>query len=148
MWGDFETTNGLVCPRCRGTQCTRNDSSRGRRPSECHEGERTFAETVGTPLFLLPTPLSEIVRSIRVVVRRGSLRAAEEQTGHNYETIATWIKRIGDHVEAVSEVLVRDLGLSEVEIDEGWSFVGKRGEPGRRGQPILPHPGMTSTGAA
>jgi hypothetical protein len=69
-------------------------------------------------LFHLHTPLAEVVRAIRVVLRRGSLRAAEELTGHNYETIALWIRRIGEHAEAVSEVLVRDLELSEVEVDE------------------------------
>jgi hypothetical protein len=81
---------------------------------------------VGTPLFRLHTPLPEIVRAILVVLRRGSLRAAEEQTGHNYETIAGWIRRIGPHAEAVTEALVRDLALSELEIDEFWSFVGEK----------------------
>jgi hypothetical protein len=104
---------------------------------------------VGTPLFHLHTPVSEIVRAIMVVLRRGSLRAAEEQTGHNYETIAVWIRRIGDHAEAVTEVLVRDLELSEVELDEFWSFVGKKGDLSRRrGQPILLRPSKASGGAA
>lgn len=73
------------------------------------------------------------------MLRRGSSRAAEEQTGHNYETIAEWIRRIGDHSGAVTAVLVQDLELSEVEADEFWSFVGKRGKRlGKRGQAILP----------
>jgi hypothetical protein len=62
-----------------------------------------------------------------VVLHRGSLRAAEEQTGHNDETIAAWIKRLGDHGEAITDRLARDLHLSEVELDELWSFVGKKG---------------------
>jgi len=104
---------------------------------------------MGAPLFHLHTPLPEIVRAILVVLRRGSLRAAEEQTGHNYETIATWIKRLADHAQAVTDVLVRDLDLSEVEIDEFWSFVGKKGENRREGgPPPLPHPSKASGGAA
>jgi hypothetical protein len=101
-------------------------------------------------LFHLHTPLVEIVRAIQVVLRRGSLRAAEEQTGHNYETIVGWIRRIGAHAEAVTEVLVRDLDLSEVEIDELWSFVGQKGDAARnRGQAILPTPTRkASVGAA
>ena len=127
----------LVCPQCQSKHWTRNGSSRGRRRFECQDCGRTFGETLGTPLFHLHTPLPEIVRAIRVVVRRGSLRAAEEQTGHNYETIAEWIRRIGDHAEAVSDLLVHDLELSEVEIDEFWSFVGKKGAtPYQRGKAI------------
>jgi hypothetical protein len=103
---------------------------------------------VGTPLFHLHTPLPEIVRAIMVVLRRGSLRAAEEQTGHNYETIAEWIRRIGAHADAVSEVLVHDLDLSEVELDEFWSFVGKKGALApQRGQAILPERRRASAGA-
>jgi transposase-like protein len=140
----------LVCPRCHGAHCTRNGSSRRHKRFECQDCGRTFAETVGTPLFHLHTPLAEIVRAIMVVLRRGSLRAAEEQTGHNYETIATWIRRIGAHAEAATQVLVHDLELSEVEIDEFWSFVGKKGAlPRRRGQAILPRPRSgASDGAA
>jgi transposase-like protein len=108
----------LVCPRCQGTRCVRNGSSRGHRRVACRDCGRTFGATTGTPLFRLHTPLPEIVRAILIVLRRGSLRAAEEQTGHNYETIAEWFRRIGTHAEAVTEVLVRDLELSAVEIDE------------------------------
>jgi len=130
--------NELLCPRCRGAHCTRNGTSRGHRRWECQDCGRTFADTVGTPLFHLHTPLPEIIRAIMVVLRRSSLRAAEEQTGHNYETIAAWIRRLGDHADAVTRVLVHDLELSEIEIDEFWSFVGRKGGgPSRRGKPIL-----------
>jgi transposase-like protein len=140
----------LVCPRCQSSHCTRNGSSRGHWRFACRECGRTFGVTVGTPLFRLHTPLSEIVRAILIVLRRGSLRAAEEQTGHNYETIAAWIRRIGGHAEAITQVLVRDLELSAVELDEFWSFVGEKGErAGRRARLILPRPtGGASTGAA
>jgi hypothetical protein len=97
----------------------------------------------------LHTPLAEIVRAIFVVLRRGSLRAAEEQTGHNYETIAEWIRRFGDHAEAVTERLVHDVALSDVEIDEFWSFVGKKGAvPYRRGKPLLFRPTTKASGGA
>jgi transposase-like protein len=84
----------------------------------CPRCRRTWNERLGTPLFHLHTPLPEIVRTIRIVLARGSLRAAEELTGHNYDTIAIWIKRLGAHAEAVTEILARDLALSEVEVDE------------------------------
>jgi hypothetical protein len=68
----------------------------------------------------------------------GSLRAAEELTGHDDETIAVWLQRLGEHAEAITERLVHDLPLSEVEVDELWSFVSKKGVvTRRRGQAIL-----------
>jgi hypothetical protein len=97
----------------------------------------------------LHTPVAEIVRAVLVVLRRGSLRAAEEQTGHNYETIAEWIRRLGAHADAVTEILACDVALSEVELDEFWSFVGKKGaRPRRRGPPLLRRMSRGSGGAA
>jgi hypothetical protein len=78
-----------------------------------------------------------VIRAIQVVLHRGSLRAAEEQTGHNYETIATWIRRIGEHADAATDLLVRDLQLSEVELDELWSFVGQKGGARRRVNQVI-----------
>jgi hypothetical protein len=59
-------------------------------------------------------------------MRRGSLRAAEEVTGHKYETIGRWLKLAARHAAAIEEALVRDLELTAVEIDEFWSFVKRR----------------------
>jgi hypothetical protein len=91
----------------------------------------------GTPLYRLKTDVVEIIRALQVVLHRGSLRAAEEQTGHNYETIATWLCRISEHAEAMSDLLARDLHLSEVELDELWSFVGQKGGTRRRGSKAI-----------
>jgi hypothetical protein len=57
--------------------------------------------------------------------RRGSLRAAEEQTGHKCETISHWLQ-LAAHAEAVSDVVSRALGLSTVEVDEFCSFLKRR----------------------
>jgi len=67
------------------------------------------------PLYRLKMDVTEIIRALQVVVPRGSLRAAEEQTGHNDETIAAWLGRVGDHAEAITDLLARDLRLSEVD---------------------------------
>ena len=59
-------------------------------------------------------------------MRRGSLRAAEEVSGHNYETISQWLQLAARHAEALTQVLVHDLQLSTLEVDEFWSFVRRR----------------------
>ena len=74
----------------------------------------------------LKTPVEEVARALLVVLRRGSLRAAEEITGHKYETIGAWLRRAGDHAEALTAALVHDLQLTEVEVDEFWSFVRRK----------------------
>ena len=68
-----------------------------------------------------------MAQALRAVVRRGSLRAAEEITGHKYEPIGRWLRRAAAHAEALTEALVHDLQLTEVEVDEFWSFVQRKG---------------------
>jgi hypothetical protein len=66
---------------------------------------------------------TEVARTLLVVMRRGSLSAAEEITGHQVETIRRWLRAAARHAEALTEVLVHDLHLSEVEVDAFGSFV-------------------------
>jgi hypothetical protein len=69
-------------------------------------------------MYRLHTPAAEVAQALLIVMRRGSLRAAEEITGHKYETIGVWLRRACEHAEALTAVLTQDLHLSTVEIDE------------------------------
>ena len=116
------------CPKgaCGAPHVVRNGSLGGRQRYHCRGCGAWFGETLGTPLYRLKTPAVEIGQALLLVMRRGSLRAAEEVTGHKYETISHWLKLAARHATAIEEALVRDLELSAVEIDEFWSFVKKR----------------------
>jgi len=94
-----------------------------------------------------------VAHTLLVVMRRGSLSAAEEITGHKYETIGRWLRMAAQHA---TEVLVHDLHLSEVEVDAFCSFVKKVSggwrsrRLGGRGRPALgmfePGPGDSFCG--
>jgi hypothetical protein len=77
-------------------------------------------------MYRLHASAAEAAHALLVVMRRGSLRGAEEITGHKYETIGEWLRRASEHTEALNTVLADDLHLSTVEIDEFWSFVRKK----------------------
>jgi hypothetical protein len=104
----------------------RNGTLDGRQRYHCRGCGAWFGQTHGTPLYRLRTPPGEIGRALLLVMRRGSLRAAEEVTGHKYETIGRWLKLAAAHAAAIEAALVRDLDLSTVEVDEFWSFVKRR----------------------
>jgi transposase-like protein len=80
-------------PACEQQHVIRNGSSKGRRRYQCRGCGRFFGETAGTPMYRLHTPVAEVAQALLVVMRRGSLRAAEEITGHKYETIGAWLRR-------------------------------------------------------
>src|SRR2546429_9506184 len=113
-------------PECRESHVVRNGSHRGRQRYCCRTCKTYFGETQGTPMYGLKTPAAEVAQALLIVMRRGSLRAAEEITGHKYETISVWLKRAASQAVAITQVLANDLHLSQVEIDEFWSFVQKK----------------------
>ncbi len=113
-------------PQCAQSRVVRNGSHRGRARYQCRSCKTYFGDTQGTPMYRLKTPAREVAQALLIVMRRGSLRAAEEITGHKYETISEWLKRAARHAEALTQVLANDLHLKQVEIDEFWSFVQKK----------------------
>jgi transposase-like protein len=127
------------CPRCGHRPTVRNGRTRGRQRWVCAGCDHSFGPTTGTVVYRLRTPPAEVARALLVVLRRGSLLAAEEVTGHKYETISVWLRRAARHAEVLTAALVHDLHLSEVEVDEFWSFVQHKG-----GQPKRPAPWLTA----
>jgi transposase-like protein len=123
-----ERPNLPLCPNpdCPQSHVVRNGSHRGRQRYHCRSCKTYFGETEGTPMYNLKTPAAEVAQALLIVMRRGSLRGAEEITGHKYETISVWLKRAAAHAEAITQVMANDLHLNQVEIDEFWSFVQKK----------------------
>ena len=76
------------CPRCAFGATVANGHVRGRPRWRCPGCRRSFGPTTGTVMARLKTPAAEVAQALLVVLRRGSLRAAEEVTGHKYETIS------------------------------------------------------------
>jgi transposase-like protein len=113
------------CPRCGATHVIQNGSQGGRPRWVCRNGGRSFGPTLGTAMDRWRATPTEVARTLRVGMRRGSRSAAEEITGHPVETIRRWRRAAARHAEALTEVLVHDLHLSEVEVDAFGSFVKK-----------------------
>jgi hypothetical protein len=60
------------------------------------------------------------------VIEGGGIRAAERMTGVHRDAITKWLKRAGQHAELVEEMLVKGLNVSEVQMDEMWTFILKK----------------------
>jgi transposase-like protein/integrase len=110
-------------PTCPGAHVVRHRSHRGRQRYHCLSCKVYFGETKGTSIYGLQTPATEVAQALLIVMQRGSLREAGRITGYSYQTISVWLKRAASQPHALTQVLASDLHLSQVEIDEFWSFV-------------------------
>ena len=122
--GRKRVESAIACPHCGSTWVRRNGSSRGKARRRCGDCGKSVGETYGTAMYGLHTPVEEVARTLLILMRRGSLRGAEELSGHKWETIRGWALRAHEHAEALTRSLVKDLELDEVEVDAFWSFIG------------------------
>jgi hypothetical protein len=76
-------------------------------------------------MYRLRNTPTEVAHTLLVVMRRGILSAAEEITGHKYETIGRWLRAAAAQAEQITNALVHELHLTAVEVDAFWSFVKK-----------------------
>lgn len=143
--GEQKSQPSCPNPRYSQSHMVHNGSHRGRQRYLCKTCQTYFGETEGTPMYGLKTPVAEVAQALLIVMRRGSLRGAEEINGHKYETIGVWLKRAASQAEVLTEALASDLHLSQVEIDKFWSFVAKKRarRSARRGRTL----GMSDSGS-
>src|SRR5262249_6328022 len=87
--------------RCGAAETMSKERENGNQRWRCLTCGRSFERMLGNLLHRLKTDVGKIVGAVQVV-HRGSLRAAAEQTGLNDETIAAWIKRLGEHAEVIA----------------------------------------------
>lgn len=104
----------------------------------CHTCKRTFAETKGTMFYQLRTPPQEILDAIAQLVERGSIRGVARVKGKKPDTVIDWLRRVrlgeraGEHAAQVNEYLIRNLHLTQLQVDELWSFVKKSRKTSRQ----------------
>ena len=131
-------SEGLFCPNegCRmyGRVGAGNIWGHGRYGRNLEKGRylckvcgRTFSETRGTAFYNLRTSPGTVLRSLSMLVERGSIRGTARAMGVKKDTVSRWLDRAGRHSEEVSQHLMRDLHLTQVQIDEVWAFIQKKG---------------------
>ena len=99
--------------------------SHAERRYRCRTCQQTFSADKG--------PFFETVRSERLAVievfallsERNSLRAIERLRHHPHKTLLHWLDLVGQHGAAVSSHLIRNLHVTQAQVDELWTFVKK-----------------------
>ena len=91
----------------------------------CRRCGRVFNSRTGTAFRWLHTPRRRVLLALRLLVKGLSLRGTAEVMEVKLDTIRRWLRAAAAHSEAVSQVLLKDLRLSQVQVDELWTFVKK-----------------------
>lgn len=74
----------------------------------------------------LRTSEDKIVLALKLVTKGLSQRSTAEILEICPQSVSTWISRASDQSEAVNDAYLKNLKLSKVEMDELWTFAGKK----------------------
>jgi transposase-like protein len=103
----------------------RGKNHAGHQIYKCLHGSKTFTETKLTPLYHKHLSEQEIIRICKLLVGRNGIRATERITGHHRDTIGILLEDLAEHAALVNQTLLRNLGLSQYEMDEFWTTIKK-----------------------
>lgn len=73
---------------------------------------------------ILNTAKQEMV--IGALVEGSSIRSTERMTGVHRDTIMRLLVKVGDSCENIMNSEMRNLSCKNIEVDEVWSYVGKK----------------------
>ena len=97
-----------------------------RRIFRCKLCGETFSETRGTIFYDLRTEEEKVLLTLKLLLKRMSITDIAEVLETNEDTIRNWLAKAAEHSEQVSQKLVHSLSVTQVEMDELWSFVRKK----------------------
>jgi len=93
---------------------------------KCKVCNRTFSGRRGTPLFNMKASEETFYDVIACLAEGNGIRATARIKQVDKDTVAAWLDKASQHVEAVSHHLMVNLHFEEAQLDEFWSFVKKR----------------------
>ena len=91
----------------------------------CPTCRRTFNADKHTFFETIRSPRATVLQALALLSERNSLRAVARLTHHSPNRVLHWLALAGQHGAAVSAAIIRDLPLTQVQIDELWTFVKK-----------------------
>ena len=93
---------------------------------KCNVCGQPFSETAGTPFFGLKTPTRTVCIALQELAEGLGIRAVARIHGVKPDTVLEWLKKAGQHCQALSECMMQDLNMTQVQLDELWTFVRKK----------------------
>ena len=128
----------LTTCSCRNRQCDRYGLTGGQARLvhagwrhgalrlECVDCRHRFSARVGTAYAGLRSPELIFQDGVRQLAEGASIRATARNIGCDKDTVAQWLPRVGRHCQRLLDYCLRDLHLTECQLDELWTFVYKK----------------------
>lgn len=97
-----------------------------RRIFECKVCHKMFSETRDTVFFDLRTSEEKVMMALKMILVGVELSGISFVLGVKEETVIEWLKRAAEKSKEINKFFLRELPVTEVQLDEMWSFVMRK----------------------
>ena len=125
----------MTCHNCQSI-CKRSGKHRnGLQRYSCKQCRKTFTEDHTRPLAEMRLPMDKAESILKLLVEGMSLRSIERVTGVHRDTIMRLLLLAGERSQQLMDSKMRNLRPRYLEIDEIWTYVGKKRRNIRKDDP-------------
>jgi len=97
-----------------------------RRIFSCAVCGESFSETRDTVFFDLRTEEEKVIMALKMLLVRCELTAISFVLGVTEETVVEWLERAAAKAEEINQQLLRQVRVTQVQLDEMWSFIRRK----------------------
>jgi len=97
-----------------------------RRIFDCKLCGEQFSETRGTVFFDLRTPEEKVILVLKLLLCKVGLTSISFALGVTEETVLEWLRRAAEKAAEINQYLLREIEVTEVQLDELWSFIARK----------------------
>lgn len=92
----------------------------------CNACDVTFSETRDTVFFDLRTPEDKVMMALKMLLVKVGLSDIGFVLGVTEQTVLMWLERAAHKAHEINTHLLRDLPVTQVQLDEMWSFIKRK----------------------
>ena len=90
---------------------------------KCKTCGGVFVETKNTVFYNRHLKEEQIIMICKLLVEKNGIRAIERILEIHRDTVSAVVEDLARHARDVTDFLIKNVGLTEVQVDEMWSFV-------------------------
>jgi hypothetical protein len=97
-----------------------------RRIFQCTKCGTPFSETRDTVFFDLKTPEEKVMMALKMRLVKVDLAGSALVLGVTAATVLAWLQRAAHKAAEINAHLLRDLPVTQVQLDEMWHFIARK----------------------
>ncbi len=97
-----------------------------RRIFKCSKCNETFSETRNTVFFDLKTDEEKVIMALKMILVNVGITGISFVLNVKKDTVLVWLDRAYQKAEEINRALLKELPVTQVELDEMWSFVKRK----------------------